>query len=43
MDLQNSQTRRYLLAGAFALAVVLFGKDFALQLIGLLNAFVPAV
>jgi hypothetical protein len=43
MNLGDPTHRRLAGYGALALAALLFGKDFALQLLGLLNAFVPAV
>jgi len=42
MNLQDPTIRRAVVAGAVILLTFLFGKDVALQLIGVLSAYVPA-
>lgn len=42
MDLHDPTVRKYLWAGALALATVLFGKEFALQALSFFSAYIPA-
>jgi len=42
MNLHDPVVRKYLWAGALALATVLFGKEFALQALGFFTNYIPA-